>query len=139
VLAEPGPFQVFDRLVDRLDQRARPREAAAQHRPVRLQRRQLLEIRPADDVLDLPQPEPEFPVEQDLLQRQQLRLLVKSVPVRPVIRRLQQPGLVVEMQRPDADAGHLGHLFDGVRHRSSSSGLIIPASQPARILRYHVT
>jgi len=77
------------------------------------------EIGATEHALDLLQLEPQLPVEEDLLQRQQLLLLVEPVAVRAAEGRLQQAGLVVKMQGTHAHARHRGQLFDGVCHRSS--------------------
>jgi hypothetical protein len=114
------PFQVVDGVVDRLEQPPRPREPLLQRLAVRPQRIDALEVGPAEELPDLPQLEAQLPVEEDLLQGQQLRLLVEAIPVCAGVRRLQQPLLVVEVQRADADARQRRHLLHRVRHRSPS-------------------
>jgi hypothetical protein len=100
-----------------------------QNLPVRLQGSNFFEIGPAQDSFDLLQLEPQLPVEQDLLEGQELCLLVEPVAIRPVIGGLQQARLIVEMKRAHADARHRGQLLDCVSHRFfSAETTLVPAA-----------
>ena len=59
----------------------------SQNLPVRFEGGDFFEIGPAQDSLDLLQLEPQLPVKQDLLERQELRLFVEPVAIRAVDRR----------------------------------------------------
>src|SRR5262245_43003289 len=96
-------------------------------RPKRLD---AVEVRTADDGLNLLELEAELAEEQDLLKREQLVMFVIPVLVSPHARGLQQANLVVEVQRPHADAGELREFFHRVSHLS-----ILPSTK----IRPHVT
>jgi hypothetical protein len=66
----------------RVEQLVSPREALLQNLPVRLQGADLFEVLPEQDFFDLLQLEPQLPVEQDLLEGEELRLFVEPVAVR---------------------------------------------------------
>ena len=84
---------------------------------MRLESHNPVEISSAKQVLNLLQFKSEFPKEQDLLKEQELLFFVKAVAVRPVISGLEQSHMIVEMQRPDANAREIRQLFDCVCHR----------------------
>jgi hypothetical protein len=66
-------------------------EVFLQNRPMRLEGADLLEISPAEDSFDLLQLDPQLPVEQDLLESQELWLFVESVAMRAVTGGLSRP------------------------------------------------
>src|ERR1700676_3636098 len=129
-----GSFQVLDGFVDGFNQRLRSGEVLLQNLPVRLQGSNFFEIGSAQDSFDLLQLEPQLPVEQDLLEGQELCLLVEPVAIRPVIGGLQQARLIVEMKRAHADARHRGQLLDCVSHRffSAETTLVPTATLQSR-------
>ena len=64
----------------------------------------------------------QFPVKQDLLERQELRRLVEPVAIRAVVSGFQQAHFIVEMKRAHADARHRGQFLDCVSHRLFFTG-----------------
>ena len=96
---------------------------------MRLQGSDFFEIGSAQDSFDLLQLEPQLPIEQDLLEGQELWLLVEPVAIRPVMRGLQQAGFIVEMKRAHADARHRGYFFYCVSHRFfSAEAKLLPSN-----------
>src|SRR5438552_10045297 len=87
---------------------------------MRLQGCNSVEVTAPKQSLDLLQLKSELPVEQDLLQRQQLRLVVEAISVSCARGGLQQPHFIVKMKRPHADTRHPGHFFDRVSHSGFS-------------------
>src|SRR6266481_7989237 len=87
---------------------------------MRSQGRNPVEVTAPKQSLDLLQLESQLPVEQDLLQRQQLRLIVEAISVGCARRGLQQANFIVKMKRPHANTRHPGHFFDCISHSGFS-------------------
>ncbi len=125
--------QVHDRAVDGLNEAVEPLDFLLKYATMRLQRRQQVEIRAVEDFPDLEQLQPYFAVEQDLLKPQHRVLVVMTVAVFADRRRLEQPDLVVIMQRAHADSRQIGQLFDGVHVIHSSNPLQHKLSRNVRV------
>lgn len=112
-----GSFQVLDGFVDRLDQTAGSGEILLQNFSMRAESRNFFEISTPKDALDLLQLESQLAIKENLLERQELRLLVEPVTVFADKSRIQQPGFMVEVKRADANSRYFRNLFDCVTHR----------------------
>src|SRR5215204_4734799 len=85
------------------------------------------------DGRDLFQGKPEFPVEQDLLQPLQIRLLVDAVSSRAASVGREQPDLIVVVQRPDRHTSEGRHFTNRVAHGSPPLHAKSKASRHVRV------
>ena len=72
---------MHDRAVYRVHEGLQPLDSRLQHLPVRLQRRDQIELRIVDDVLDLQQPQTDLAVEQNLLKPEQRIIAVVAIAI----------------------------------------------------------
>ncbi|MNT82200.1 hypothetical protein D3C72_2218950 [compost metagenome] len=86
-----------------------------------MQRSQLVETRRIENGRDFRQRNIELPVDEDLLQAQQLVLAVVAVAIVAGERGLQEAYFVIVMQRPHRNAGKLRQLIDCVGLHPSTS------------------
>jgi len=122
------PFQVLDGFVDGFDQGARPGEVVLESLAVRLKGGGFLEIGPAEDFLNLLQFEAQLPVEQDLLEHQELRFFIESVAICTLSGRLQQTNFIVEMKRSHAHSRYSGDALNCDGHAGSTELLLHASS-----------
>src|SRR6266850_2575593 len=79
-----------------------------------------IEVTAPNQSLDLLQFESQLPVEQDLLQPQQLRIIVEAISVGCARRGLQQSDFIIKMKRSHADTRHPGYFYDCISHSGFS-------------------
>lgn len=103
-----------DRAVDRGEELASALDPFGQHLTVPREDGHPVAPFVREQLADLLQRHPEFAMEQDVLQAQQLLAPVVAIAVLAEERRPEQPDLVVVMQRAHRDPGEPGQLLDGV-------------------------
>ena len=94
-----------------------PPDPVEQHRVLPPEVADRVGVAVGHDVLDLVQAEPELAVEQDPLQPIEIGVGVAAIAGSDRPLALEQPDLVVVVQRPHGHAGQPGHRADRVAHR----------------------
>ena len=115
--------QVTDGFIDGLNQRAGPRDVRFENLAVRLESGDFFELSLGQDFVDALQLKAQLPVKEDLLERQQLRLLIEPVAVGPIVGRFQQTRFIVKMKREQVNTRHRRQFLDRVSNRFVSSDM----------------